>query len=61
VMLGMDQAIEEAGYDDNAYDFGSALHEALTSDLCALLWAQKKPAFPPSCREPVMPDDSRPV
>ena len=57
VMLGMDQAIEEAGFDDNAYDFGSALHEALTNSMCALLWARKEPAFPESCREPSMPGE----
>lgn len=51
VMLGIDQAVEEAGYDDEAYDFGSALHEALTNSLCAVRWTQKKPAFPANCRE----------
>jgi len=49
VMLGMDEALEAAGYDDRAYDFGSALHEALTNSLCRVLWLRKKPAFPDSC------------
>lgn len=49
VMLGMDEAIETAGFDDRSYDFGSALHEALTNSLCQVLWMRKKPAFPDSC------------
>ena len=49
VMLGMDAALEEAGYDDRAYDFGAALHEALTNSLCLALWLRRKPAFPDSC------------
>jgi len=49
VMLGLDEAIEEAGFDDRAYDFGSALHEALTNSLCRVLWLRRKPAFPDSC------------
>lgn len=49
VMLGMDEAIESAGYDDQAYDLGSALHEALTNSLCRVLWLRRKPAFPDSC------------
>jgi Fe-S-cluster containining protein len=49
VMLGMDEAIEAAGYDDRSYDFGSALHEALTNSLCRVLWMRRKPAFPDSC------------
>ena len=56
VMLGVDQAIEEAGFDDHSYDLGSALHEALTNTMSAFLWARKKPAFPESCREPPMPE-----
>ncbi len=52
VMLGLDQGVTEAGFDDRAYDFGAALHAALTDSLCAFLWAQKKPAFPDSCLEP---------
>jgi len=49
VMIGMDEAIEAAGFDDRAYDFGSALHEALTNSLCRVLWLRKKTAFPDSC------------
>ena len=49
VMLGMDEAIEAAGFDDRAYDFGSALHEALTNSLCRVLWMRQKAAFPDSC------------
>ena len=49
VMLGMDEALEAAGFDDRAYDFGSALHEALTNSLCRTLWMRQKPAFPDSC------------
>ncbi len=49
VMLGMDEAIEAAGFDDRAYDFGSALHEALTNSLSRVLWLRKKTAFPDSC------------
>ncbi len=49
VMLGMDEAIEAAGYDDRAYDFGSALHEALTNSLCRVRWLRKEPAFPDNC------------
>ena len=51
VMLGIDGAVESAGYDEEAYDFGSALHEALTNSLCAFRWSQGKPAFPVDCRE----------
>jgi hypothetical protein len=51
VMLGIDQAVSEAGFDDRAYDFGAALHAALTDSLCAVLWARKKAAFPDSCLE----------
>jgi len=49
VMLGIDAALEAAGFDDRAYDFGSALHEALTNSLCQTLWLRRKPAFPDSC------------
>ena len=49
VMLGMDEAIEAAGYDDRSYDFGSALHEALTNSLCIVRWMRRGPAFPDSC------------
>jgi Fe-S-cluster containining protein len=52
VMLGMDEAIEAAGFDDRAYDFGSALHEALTNSLCRVLWLRQKAAFPDSCLAP---------
>ncbi len=51
VMLAIDQAVVEAGYDGYAYDFGSALHEALTNSLCAVRWVQRQPAFPECCRE----------
>ncbi len=49
VMLGMDEAIEASGYDDRSYDFGSALHEALTNSLCLVRWMRHAPAFPDSC------------
>jgi Fe-S-cluster containining protein len=52
VMLGMDAAIEAAGFDDRAYDFGAALHEALTNSLCRVRWLRRKPAFPDSCLAP---------
>jgi Fe-S-cluster containining protein len=51
VMLAIDQAVVEAGFDGQAYDFGSALHEALTSSLCAVRWVQRQNAFPDACRE----------
>ena len=51
VMLGIDQAVAEAGFDERAYDFGAALHAALTDSLCAFLWSRKQPAFPDSCLE----------
>lgn len=51
VMLGIDAAIEEAGFDAHAYDFGSALHEALTNSLCAIRWQRREAAFPASCWE----------
>jgi hypothetical protein len=57
VMLGIDQAFAEAGFDGRAYDFGSALHEALTDSLRAFLWVQKQPAFSDTCREPAMSED----
>jgi len=57
VMLGIDQAVAEAGFDGRAYDFGSALHEALTNSLCAVRWIQRQPAFPAACREAGDPDD----
>jgi len=57
VMLGIDQAVAEAGYDGQAYDFGSALHEALTDGLCAVRWVRREPAFPAECHEAGQPDD----
>jgi Fe-S-cluster containining protein len=51
VMLGLDHAVEEAGFDDRAYDFGTALYEALTDSRCAIRWTQRQPAFPASCLE----------
>ena len=51
VMLAIDHAVAEAGFDGHAYDFGSALHEALTSSSPALRWAQREAAFPVDCRE----------
>lgn len=51
VMLGIDQAAEDEGFDDHAYDLGSALHEALTNSLCVGRWMQHEAAFPASCRE----------
>jgi Fe-S-cluster containining protein len=52
VMLGVDEALEAAGWDHRAYDFGSALHEALTNSLCLVRWLQHRPAFPDSCLAP---------
>lgn len=49
VMIGMDEAIEGAGFDDRPYDFGSALNEALTSSLCVARWTRRQHAFPDSC------------
>lgn len=57
VMLAIDQAVAEAGFDGQAYDFGSALHEALTDSQCVQRWIQRKPAFPESCREASGLDD----
>jgi uncharacterized protein len=51
VMLATDQAVAEAGFDGQAYDFGSALHEALTDSSCATRWIQRQPTFPASCHE----------
>lgn len=51
MMLGVDQAVAEAGFDGRSYDFGSALHEALTNSSCAYLWERKMRVFPDSCRE----------
>jgi Fe-S-cluster containining protein len=49
VMLGVDEAFEAVGYDDRAYDFGSALHEALTNCLPLVQWMRRQVAFPDSC------------
>jgi len=49
VRLGVDEAVEMFGYDERAYDFGSALHEALTNSLCLGAWMRRQPAFPDSC------------
>ncbi len=57
VMLGIDQAVAEAGFDGRAYDFGSALYEALTDSMCAVRWTQRQPAFPDSCWEAGEPGD----
>jgi Fe-S-cluster containining protein len=57
VMLAIDQAVAEAGFDGRAYDFGSALHEALTDSLCAVRWTQRQPAFPENCWEAGEPDE----
>lgn len=57
VMLAIDQAVVEAGFDGQSYDFGSALHEALTNSLCAVRWVQRQAAFPDSCREAGEADD----
>jgi uncharacterized protein len=51
VMLSIDQAVAEAGFDGRAYDFGSALHEALTNSLCAVRWLRRQAAFPEDCWE----------
>jgi Fe-S-cluster containining protein len=51
VMLGIDQAVAAAGFDDRAYDFGSAMHAALTDSLCAARWLQRQKAFSDSCLE----------
>lgn len=59
VMLGLDEAIESAGYDDRAYDFGAALHEALTNSLCRVLWLRHQPAFPDSCLAAPLAERSR--
>lgn len=49
VMFGVDEAMEAAGYDERCYDFGCALHEALTNSLCLMRWLRRQPAFPDSC------------
>lgn len=59
VMLGVDEAIEAAGYDERAYDFGSALHEALTNPLCLDAWMCQRTAFPDDCL--AEPPEQRPT
>ncbi len=49
VTMGLDEAIEAAGFDERCYDFGSALHEALTNSLCLTHWLRRQSAFPDSC------------
>lgn len=49
VKMGLDEAIEAAGYDERSYDFGSALHEALTDSLCLTRWLRRQPAFGDAC------------
>jgi len=49
VSYGVDEAIEAAGYDDRSYDFGSALHEALTNSFCLTSWLRHQNAFPDDC------------
>jgi len=51
VMLAIDQAAEASGFDSQAYDFGSALYEALTDSLCLARWLRRQPAFSASCHE----------
>jgi Fe-S-cluster containining protein len=51
VMLAIDQAVVEAGLDGRAYDYGSALHEALTDSRCAIRWMGGQAAFSDSCLE----------
>jgi uncharacterized protein len=51
IMLAIDHAAEEGGFDDRTYDFGSALHEALTDSLCAARWTRRQPAFSDACVE----------
>lgn len=49
VSLGVDEAFEAAGYDERSYDFGSALHEALTNSLGLVRWLRHQSAFPDNC------------
>lgn len=49
ITYGVDEAIEAAGYDERSYDFGSALHEALTNSYCLPAWLRHQSAFPDSC------------
>jgi Fe-S-cluster containining protein len=57
VMLAIDQAVAEAGFDGHAYDFGSALHEALTDSMCVVRWTQRQLAFSELCREATENDE----
>ena len=59
VMLGVDEALEAAGYDERSYDFGSALNEALTNSLCLSRWLRHQPAFADSCLTPELPQPDR--
>lgn len=58
VMLAIDQAVEESGFDERAYDFGSALHEALTNSLCAVRWTRREAAFPDDCLDGTESDET---
>jgi len=58
VMLAIDQAVEESGFDDRAYDFGSALHEALTDSLCSVRWTRREAAFPDDCLDGAEDDET---
>jgi Fe-S-cluster containining protein len=49
VKFGLDEAIESLDYDERCYDFGCALHEALTNSLCLMKWMRRQPAFPDNC------------
>lgn len=49
VAFAIDETMEAVGYDGRCYDFGSALHEALTNSLCLARWLRRQPAFPDSC------------
>lgn len=49
VSYGVDESIEAAGYDERSYDFGSALHEALSNSFCLPAWLRHQSAFPDSC------------
>ncbi len=51
IMLAIDHAVEECGFDDRTYDFGSALHEALTDSQCTSRWTRRQPAFSDACLE----------
>lgn len=49
VMMGLDETMEACGYDGRCYDFGSALHEALTNSRCLMRWLRRQSAFPDNC------------